>query len=110
MQALRAQDYEAYLRLAESAKDRRLNELLEMTDQIVAQLGRKVSCCLAGLHYTLRKLPCRLQLLVSPFNPLLLLLKVLLRSLQYVYSVSRAVVCIVGAMAMLTFRFAAALL
>ena len=41
MAALREQDYEAYLRLARTAKDRRLRTLLDKTDGIISELGLK---------------------------------------------------------------------
>ncbi len=40
--ALRAQNYEEYLRLATHAKDSRLRTLLEKTDTILSDLGHKV--------------------------------------------------------------------
>ena len=40
--ALRDQDYEGYLRLAQSAKDARLRTLLDKTAEIISDLGLKV--------------------------------------------------------------------
>jgi len=40
--ALRDNNYEEYVRLAQQAKDGRLHELLEKTDAIIAELGTKV--------------------------------------------------------------------
>lgn len=40
--ALRNHDYEQYLRLAQTAKDKRLRTLLEKTDSILEQLGLRV--------------------------------------------------------------------
>ena len=40
--ALRDQDYEEYLRLAQSAKDKRLRTLLDKTAEIISDLGLKV--------------------------------------------------------------------
>lgn len=42
VQALKAHNYEEYLRLARTAKDDRLRQLLNKTDEIMMQLGRNV--------------------------------------------------------------------
>lgn len=42
LQALRDQDYEAYVRLASKAKDQRLQDLLGKTDDIIGELSGKV--------------------------------------------------------------------
>lgn len=41
--ALKSHNYEEYLRLARSAKDDRLRALMDKTDEIMTQLGKKVS-------------------------------------------------------------------
>ncbi len=43
--ALRSNDYEAYLRLAQHTKDKRLRQLLDKTDDIIKELGLKVCVC-----------------------------------------------------------------
>ncbi len=40
--ALREQNYEEYLRLARTTKDKRLRTLLDKTDTIISDLGLKV--------------------------------------------------------------------
>lgn len=40
--ALREQNYEEYLRLARTTKDKRLRTLLDKTDAIISDLGLKV--------------------------------------------------------------------
>ena len=55
--ALRDQDYEGYLRLAQSAKDARLRTLLDKTAEIISDLGLKVrtfqapNCSAPLLHH-----------------------------------------------------------
>ena len=44
--ALREQNYEEYLRLARTTKDKRLRTLLDKTDAIISDLGLKVLHCL----------------------------------------------------------------
>lgn len=42
MQALKSDDQEAYLKLVEESKNSRLHDLLDKTDDILAQLGKKL--------------------------------------------------------------------
>lgn len=63
--ALREQNYEEYLRLAHTTKDKRLRTLLDKTNAIISDLGLKVgrrqtcasdpqSCLLDSSHVTSR--------------------------------------------------------
>lgn len=56
--ALKAHNYEEYLRLARNAKDERLRDLLKTTDKIMVDLGVKVGgSCLLVVHGRLHVAP-----------------------------------------------------
>ncbi len=49
--ALRDKNYEEYLRLARTTKDKRLRTLMDKTDNIISELGLKVPLLLVPYYF-----------------------------------------------------------